>query len=83
MTLSVGTAALKFKIEVKDVAPDLQAFRVSGRAKQYWEGEWICADCGYIYNEYLGVQNNGSTFTASQCTCSRRTNIDIQCHRTI
>jgi transcription initiation factor TFIIIB Brf1 subunit/transcription initiation factor TFIIB len=18
---------------------------------QYWEGEWVCADCGYIYNE--------------------------------
>merc|ERR1719401_1422833 len=20
-------------------------------AVEYWEGEWICADCGYIYNE--------------------------------
>eukprot|EP00419_Tripos_fusus_P087405 CAMPEP_0172864144 /NCGR_PEP_ID=MMETSP1075-20121228/79423_1 /TAXON_ID=2916 /ORGANISM="Ceratium fusus, Strain PA161109" /LENGTH=98 /DNA_ID=CAMNT_0013712951 /DNA_START=68 /DNA_END=360 /DNA_ORIENTATION=+ len=20
-------------------------------ADGYWEGEWICADCGYIYNE--------------------------------
>lgn len=71
MTVSVGIAALKFKIEVKDVAPDLQAFWVSGRAKQYWEGEWICADCGYIYNECLGVQQ--VTITASPCTCSRRT----------
>ena len=30
----------------------------SGRSKglaamdmKYWEGEWVCADCGYIYNE--------------------------------
>ena len=50
---------------------DLQAFWVSGRAKQYWEGEWICADCGYIYNECLGVQH--VTITALPCTCSRRT----------
>lgn len=26
---------------------------VARLAKQYWEGEWICADCGYIYNERL------------------------------
>lgn len=19
-------------------------------AKKYWEGEWVCADCGYIYD---------------------------------
>eukprot|EP00933_Yihiella_yeosuensis_P084801 TRINITY_DN9947_c3_g1_i1.p1 TRINITY_DN9947_c3_g1~~TRINITY_DN9947_c3_g1_i1.p1 ORF type:complete len:181 (+),score=32.98 TRINITY_DN9947_c3_g1_i1:90-632(+) len=25
--------------------------RAEADAKQYWEGEWICADCGYIYNE--------------------------------
>ena len=25
------------------------ALRAEGAA--YWEGEWICADCGYIYNE--------------------------------
>lgn len=24
--------------------------RTAMRSK-YWEGEWICADCGYIYNE--------------------------------
>lgn len=27
------------------------ASRAALRAKEYWEGEWICADCGYIYNE--------------------------------
>mmetsp|Transcript_64994 Transcript_64994/g.209350 ORF Transcript_64994/g.209350 Transcript_64994/m.209350 type:complete len:191 (+) Transcript_64994:108-680(+) len=25
--------------------------RAALRAKEYWAGEWICADCGYIYNE--------------------------------
>ena len=22
-------------------------------AKDYWEGEWVCADCGYIYDAEL------------------------------
>lgn len=22
-------------------------------AKDYWEGEWVCADCGYIYDRDL------------------------------
>jgi len=24
---------------------------VARRATEYWQAEWICADCGYIYNE--------------------------------
>jgi rubrerythrin len=20
------------------------------KAAQYWQGEWVCKDCGYIYN---------------------------------
>lgn len=41
----------------------------SGRSKgltamsgKYWEGEWVCADCGYIYNEavrWVGGRERG------------------------
>jgi len=38
-------------------APSSRGTR-NGRSKglaamdmKYWEGEWVCADCGYIYNE--------------------------------
>jgi hypothetical protein len=28
------------------------------KAAKYWEGEWVCKDCGYIYNrvsEYMNL----------------------------
>lgn len=38
----------------------------SGRSKglaamdmKYWEGEWVCADCGYIYNEEVCLREGG------------------------
>jgi len=34
---------------VQDGRGELVARHARGGA--YWEGEWICADCGYIYNE--------------------------------
>lgn len=27
------------------------------KAAQYWQGEWVCKDCGYIYNR-VGNLNN-------------------------
>ena len=26
-------------------------------AAQFWQGEWVCKDCGYIYNRVSCVQN--------------------------
>ena len=26
------------------------AAREAENAEKYWQGEWVCADCGYIYN---------------------------------
>jgi hypothetical protein len=38
---------------------------------QYWQGEWVCKDCGYIYNRVrdLGIESGcptskGKTFFA-------------------
>lgn len=26
------------------------ALKMAADAPTYWEGEWVCADCGYIYD---------------------------------
>ncbi|CAK0849497.1 unnamed protein product [Prorocentrum cordatum] len=36
---------------VEPARGELVARQARGGAGTYWEGEWICADCGYIYNE--------------------------------
>lgn len=28
------------------------------KAAKYWQGEWVCKDCGYIYNRVSGIQYN-------------------------
>lgn len=28
------------------------------KAAMYWEGEWVCKDCGYIYNRVSTVNIN-------------------------
>eukprot|EP00620_Florenciella_sp_RCC1587_P020529 CAMPEP_0182571444 /NCGR_PEP_ID=MMETSP1324-20130603/13359_1 /TAXON_ID=236786 /ORGANISM="Florenciella sp., Strain RCC1587" /LENGTH=203 /DNA_ID=CAMNT_0024786057 /DNA_START=55 /DNA_END=664 /DNA_ORIENTATION=- len=42
----------------------------------YWEGEWICADCGYIYDSYLfgGLffEEQTKGFKCPQCSGPRR-----------
>ncbi|CAE7944548.1 rub [Symbiodinium sp. KB8] len=43
--------------------------------KQYWEGEWICADCGYIYNERsfgMKFEDLQQGFKCPQCAAPRR-----------
>eukprot|EP00416_Gambierdiscus_australes_P037192 CAMPEP_0171097158 /NCGR_PEP_ID=MMETSP0766_2-20121228/47111_1 /TAXON_ID=439317 /ORGANISM="Gambierdiscus australes, Strain CAWD 149" /LENGTH=162 /DNA_ID=CAMNT_0011556307 /DNA_START=60 /DNA_END=548 /DNA_ORIENTATION=+ len=43
--------------------------------KSYWEGEWICADCGYIYNERVFGQkfeDLQAGFKCPACAAPRR-----------
>ena len=46
------------------------------KAEQYWAGEWICADCGYVYDRkifggrYFEEQTFG--FKCPQCSGPRR-----------
>lgn len=44
---------------------------------QYWQGEWVCADCGYIYDRdfdggglYFEQQKKG--FICPQCSAPRK-----------
>ena len=34
----------------KKLSPEEQA-----KAEKYWQGEWVCKDCGYIYNRVRGI----------------------------
>merc|ERR1719437_21784 len=43
------------------------AFVVGRDAASYWEGEWICADCGYIYNERSFVSKFEDLQTGFKC----------------
>ncbi|KAL3778648.1 hypothetical protein ACHAW5_007538 [Stephanodiscus triporus] len=46
------------------------------KASQYWAGEWVCKDCGYIYNraECAGMyfEEQGPGFRCPQCSGPRR-----------
>lgn len=48
----------------------------AAKAAMYWEGEWVCADCGYIYNrgECAGMyfEEQGAGFRCPQCSGPRR-----------
>eukprot|EP00588_Corethron_pennatum_P014579 CAMPEP_0194265050 /NCGR_PEP_ID=MMETSP0169-20130528/399_1 /TAXON_ID=218684 /ORGANISM="Corethron pennatum, Strain L29A3" /LENGTH=157 /DNA_ID=CAMNT_0039005435 /DNA_START=204 /DNA_END=677 /DNA_ORIENTATION=+ len=45
-------------------------------AEEYWEGDWVCKDCGYIYNrnECAGMffEEQGKGFRCPQCSGPRR-----------
>ncbi|EED95245.1 predicted protein [Thalassiosira pseudonana CCMP1335] len=45
-------------------------------AAKYWQGEWVCKDCGYIYNraECAGMyfEEQGAGFRCPQCSGPRR-----------
>jgi rubredoxin len=46
------------------------------KAAKYWQGEWVCKDCGYIYNraECAGMyfEEQGPGFRCPQCSGPRR-----------
>lgn len=48
----------------------------AAKAALYWEGDWVCADCGYIYQRsecaglYFEEQSGG--FRCPQCSGPRR-----------
>jgi rubredoxin len=46
------------------------------KAAMYWEGEWVCKDCGYIYDrmEVAGMyfEEQGAGFRCPQCSGPRR-----------
>lgn len=46
------------------------------KAAMYWEGEWVCKDCGYIYNRAecanLFFEEQSPGFRCPQCSGPRR-----------
>jgi rubredoxin len=46
------------------------------KESKYWQGEWVCKDCGYIYNraECAGLyfEEQGPGFRCPQCSGPRR-----------
>jgi rubredoxin len=46
------------------------------KASKFWQGEWVCKDCGYIYNraECAGLyfEEQGPGFRCPQCSGPRR-----------
>ncbi|KAL3799463.1 hypothetical protein HJC23_013918 [Cyclotella cryptica] len=48
----------------------------AAKAAKFWQGEWVCKDCGYIYNraECAGMyfEEQGPGFRCPQCSGPRR-----------
>ena len=49
----------------------------SGIPEGYWEGDWVCADCGYVFDKdidgggkYFEDQKKG--FICPQCRCEKK-----------
>ena len=65
---------------VREHLPGLQplnaALSAKEKAEQYWQGDWVCADCGYVYDRkifggrYFEEQTFG--FKCPQCSGPRR-----------
>lgn len=54
----------------------MMARKADAAASKFWEGDWVCADCGYIYDKnifggrYFEEQTFG--FKCPQCSGPRR-----------
>jgi len=73
-------------IEVRDFDTALNVFGTkkskakkaedAEKASLYWEGDWVCKDCGYIYSrgECAGLffEEQGKGFRCPQCSGPRR-----------
>lgn len=55
---------------------EAQKAQEAEEAAKYWQGEWVCKDCGYIYNrgECAGMyfEEQGPGFRCPQCSGPRR-----------
>ncbi|CAE8589293.1 unnamed protein product, partial [Polarella glacialis] len=73
-TVGLAAALLRTKSKRADAGALLVA-RKADDSKDYWGGEWICADCGYIYNERATGQKFEDLqvgYKCPQCAAPRR-----------
>ncbi|KAG5181135.1 hypothetical protein JKP88DRAFT_222537 [Tribonema minus] len=74
--LSVVSASSRLANARSGVARVQKSQLRMAEASGYWEGEWVCADCGYIYDRddcgglYFEQQKKG--FVCPQCRGPRR-----------
>eukprot|EP00979_Chaetoceros_neogracilis_P003093 scaffold524_cov260-Chaetoceros_neogracile.AAC.13 len=70
---TVSTTSLNIFGKKKSAA---QKAEEEEKAALYWQGEWVCKDCGYIYNrsEVAGMyfEEQGTGFRCPQCSGPRR-----------
>mmetsp|Transcript_8495 Transcript_8495/g.11201 ORF Transcript_8495/g.11201 Transcript_8495/m.11201 type:complete len:143 (+) Transcript_8495:150-578(+) len=73
MVASASSTALNVFGNKKSAAAKAAAEEL---AAQYWQGEWVCKDCGYIYQraECAGLffEEQGPGFRCPQCSGPRR-----------
>lgn len=53
----------------------------AAKAAMYWEGEWVCADCGYIYNRVSSMNFFRPRDTMNKCRILRPASVHEQSHR--
>ena len=53
----LASCATAFVPPVREHLPGLQplnaALSAKEKAEQYWQGDWVCADCGYVYDRKI------------------------------
>jgi hypothetical protein len=45
---------------------------VSAEGSKYWQGEWVCKDCGYIYNRVSTAAGDGVAAARLKCDNNNR-----------
>lgn len=72
---NVGRAVIRMLADEKSEMPkEAKAAKERGENVQYWKGEWICVDCGYIYkpNRKITFEDLPSTWKCPQCNAPKR-----------
>merc|ERR1719390_210591 len=75
-TLCVLGCAVAFAPSRPKLAPLSRTHAEKEKQEKYWQGDWVCADCGYVYDKrifggrYFEEQTFG--FKCPQCSGPRR-----------
>lgn len=75
MTKSQGSAVGLPPVPPSSLASST-ALSMSDAQSNYWQGEWVCADCGYIYEtknfDFVYFEEQKKGFKCPQCSAPRR-----------
>lgn len=53
---------------------EARAAQAAGENVAYWQGEWICVDCGYVYkpNRRIKFEDLPASWKCPQCNAPKR-----------